>query len=263
VSKYLTISHIAFMDRLAMRSELFLGVAAAGVRLLVARILWQAVFAGKAELGGFDLPMMTSYYLIVSFIRQFDQSEGYVWEFASEIRNGTFGKYIVRPIDPLRHFLSVCAGRSSFQIILALIASLAWALPFLPLLAPLDPVGTLAALPVLLLGLVALGLVNYLTSLVAFVVQDITPYHMVKNSVIELFSGALIPVSFFPAWARAVLDATPFPALASLPAALMLGQNPQGYLQALAILALWVAGLYFACRFAYARLSLSYEEVGA
>jgi ABC-2 type transport system permease protein len=238
------------MDRLAMRSELFLGVAAAGVRLLVARILWQAVFAGKAELGGFDLPMMTSYYLIVSFIRQFDQSEGYVWEFASEIRNGTFGKYIVRPIDPLRHFL-------------ALIASLAWALLFLPLLAPLDPVGTLAALPVLLLGLVALGLVNYLTSLVAFVVQDITPYHMVKNSVIELFSGALIPVSFFPAWARAVLDATPFPALASLPAALMLGQNPQGYLQALAILALWVAGLYFACRFAYARLSLSYEEVGA
>lgn len=251
------------MDRLAMRSELFLGVAAAGVRLIVARILWLAVFAGKAELGGFDLPMMTSYYLIVSFIREFDQSEGYVWEFASEIRNGTFGKYIVRPVDPLRHFLSVCAGRSAFQMILAAAAALAWALPFLPLLAPLDPLGAIAAMPVLLLGLVALGLVNYLISLAAFVVQDITPYHMVKNSVIELFSGALVPVAFFPAWARSVLEATPFPALASLPASLMLGQSTEGYPRSLAILAIWVAGLFLACRLAYARLSLSYEEVGA
>jgi len=261
--KYLTISRIAFMDRLTMRSELFLGIATAGVRLVLARLLWQAVFAGKTELGGFDLPGMTTYYLIVSFIGQFDQSENYAWEFAAEIRNGTFGKYLTRPIDPLRHFLAVCSGRSAFQILMAVAAGLAWSLPFLPMLAPIDPLGVLLALPVLLLGLLALGLVNYLTAILAFVVQDITPWHMVKNSIIELFSGALIPVSMFPPWARTIIEATPFPALASLPAALMLGQDSGGYIRALAALIAWNAALAMACYAAYARLSRSYEEAGA
>jgi len=261
--KYLTVSRIAFMDRLAMRSELFFGIATAGVRLILARILWQAAFAGKAELGGFDLREMTTYYLIVSFIGQFDQSEGYAWEFAAEIRNGTFGKFLARPVDPLRHFLAACSGRSAFQILMACAAGLAWAIPFLPLLAPMDPVGVLLALPVLSLGLLGLGYVNYLTAIMAFVVQDITPWHMVKNNFIELFSGALIPVSMFPGWARAIIEATPFPALASLPASLMLGQNADGYLRSLATLIAWNAALAATCRISYARLSRSYEEAGA
>lgn len=263
MNKYLRISRIAFMDRLAMRSELFLGVAAAGVRLVLARLLWQAAFDGKAELGGYDLRGMTTYYLIASFLRQFDQSEGYAWEFAAEIRNGAFGKYLSRPVDPLRHFLAACSGRSAFQAILACAAGIAWALPFLPLLAPIDPLGAFMAIPVLLLGLLGLGFLNYLTAILAFVVQDITPWHMVKNSVIELLSGALIPVSLFPAWARRIIEATPFPALASLPAALMLGRGAEGYLRSLGILAAWNLALYAACRAAYARLSRTYEEAGA
>lgn len=246
-----------------MRHDLFLGVLLGGFRLLMARIIWQAVYAGRAEIGGMSLAQTTSFYLIVSFIRQIDQSEGYVWEFAAEIRNGSFGKYLVRPVDPLGYFLSVCSGRGLFHSAIAALAAGAWALPFLPALAPLSAVGALAALPVLLLGYLALALLNYLTALLAFAVQDILPYHMAKNALIELLSGALVPVAFFPGWARAALEATPFPAMASLPATLMLGLGSDGYGKAMGALLCWNAALLLSARLAYAKLSAAYEEAGA
>jgi ABC-2 type transport system permease protein len=260
---YLSVSRIAFMDRLSMRADVFLGVMMSGVRLAMARLLWQAVYAGRPELGGMSLPQMTSYYLIVSFLRAIDQSEPYVWEFSAEIRGGQFGKYLTRPIRPLPYFVSLCAGRGCFQALLAVAAAALWALPFAPLLAPLSPLGILASLPVVLLGLFCLACLNYLTALLAFAVQDILPYHMIKSALIELCSGALVPLAVMPPWARSILSATPFPALADLPASLMLGTGFGGYLPALGLLSTWALGLAMSCNAAYARLSGLYEEAGS
>jgi ABC-2 type transport system permease protein len=260
---YLSVSRIAFMDRLSMRADVFLAVMMSGVRLVMARLLWQAVYAGRAELGGMSLKQMTSYYLVVSFLRAFDQSEPYVWEFSAEIRGGLFGKYLARPVSPLRYFLAICAGRGCFQAMLAVAAALLWALPFSSMLSPLSPLGSLAALPVILLGLFCLACLNYLTALLAFAVQDILPYHMVKSALIELCSGALVPLAVMPAWARRILSATPFPALADLPASLMLGTGPGGWLPSLVLLSAWAIGLEMSCNAAYARLSRLYEEAGS
>jgi ABC-2 type transport system permease protein len=276
VSAYAAVARSSLADALAWRADAFLGLAMGVVRVALALLLWTAVFDGRAEVGGMSLRIMASYYLIAVFIFQFNQSGPVASSFATEIRTGLFSKYLARPVDPLAWFLAASAGRSAFQAAAAIGAGLASALLGAGLasallclaldssiLAPLDPLGLLAAIPVVLLGMLALALINFMTGILAFVFQDISSFQVGKDCVIEFLSGALIPVALLPARLRGILSATPFPALASLPADLMLGRGFGGYPGALACLLLWDFILYIAARALYARLSPRYEEMGS
>lgn len=264
---YAAVARASLADALAWRADAFLGLVMGIARVALALLLWTAVFDGRAEVGGMSLGMMASYYLVAIFVLQFNQSGAVATSLAAEIRSGLFAKYLARPVDPLAWFLAASAGRSLFQAAAAIVAALAAALACLALdssiLAPLDPLGLLAAAPVILLGMLALALVNFMTGILAFAFQDIGAFQVGKDCVVEFLSGALIPIALLPARFRAILMATPFPALASLPADLMLGRGFAGYPGALACLALWDLGLFLAARALYARLSPRYEEMGS
>jgi ABC-2 type transport system permease protein len=264
---YAAVARTSLADALAWRADAFLGLVMGVVRVALALLLWTAVFDGRTEVGGMSLRMMASYYLIAIFIFQFNQSSRVATELAAEIRTGGFGRYLARPVDPLAWFLAASAGRSAFQAAAAMVAAIAAALFCLAvdasILAPLDPLGFLAAIPVVLLGMLALALVNFMTGILAFVFQDIGSFQVGKDCVVEFLSGALIPIALLPAWARGALSLTPFPALASLPADLMLGRGFEAYPEALARLGIWNAILLLAARALYASLSPRYEEMGS
>ncbi len=131
-------------------------------------------------------------------------------------------------------------------------------------LAAPESVAALVAIPVVALGLLALSLLNFLTAMLAFVFQEITPFHLIKGELVAFFSGMLVPLAMMPVWARSVLRWTPFPALASLPASLWFGSaTALDILVSLAVLALWNAVLFGACRLTLRRLLTRYEEVGS
>jgi ABC-2 type transport system permease protein len=261
-AKYLAMSGIAFSERLAYPGETALTLASAGMRAFVAWLLWSAVLAGRPSAGGMDLAALVSYYLVASVVRTLDRSELYAWEFAAEIRSGNFSKYLARPVDPERCFLAVAAGRSAYQACVAAAIGALVAIPLGPSALP-DPLGLALALPIAFLGLAALALLNFMTALLAFAFQDITPFHMVKNELVDFLSGTLVPLAMMPPWAREALSWTPFPALASLPARLWAGQGIAEAPRALAVLAAWTVALAAASRLALGALSSRYEEAGS
>ena len=261
-TKYLPMAGISFSERLAYPGETVLALVSAGLRAFIAWLLWSAILAGRRAVGGMDLAALVSYYLVASVLPTLDRSEGYAWEFAAEIRSGNFSKYLARPVDPERCFLAVVAGRSAYQACVAAAAGALAALVLGPPALP-DPRGLAWALPILFLGLLALALLNFMTSLLAFAFQDITPFHMVKNELIDFLSGTVVPLAMMPAWARGALAWTPFPALASLPARLWAGEGVAEAPAALAILAAWVLALAAASRAALGKLAARYEEAGS
>jgi ABC-2 type transport system permease protein len=275
---YLAVARVSLADRIAWRGDVFFSVAMGAARVALALVLWSAVFAGRAEVGGMSLALVTGYYVIAVFVFQFDQSGAASRELAEEIRTGRFGKYLTKPVDPLSWFLASSAGRSAFQAAVALGAAALVALALglaggaaggavpggaVSLIAPISPLGILAALPPLASGLLSLALVNFMTGILAFRFQDVGAFQIAKDCLIEFISGAMIPLAMMPSWARGALGLTPFPALASLPADLALGRAPDSYAKALAILLAWNALLYLGARALYASLSERYEELGS
>jgi len=264
------VARTAFADRIAWKGDAFLGAFMSAVRVAFALVLWTAIFDGRAEVGGMSLPVMAGYYLIAIFAFRLDQSDPLGERLAEEIRAGKFGAYLARPVDPLAWFLSASVGRSAFQAAIAAIAArgLGMARAIMgtgasSLLAPIDPVGALAALPVLVSALLSFALLNFMIAMLALKFQDVTAFRMALGIAIEFFSGALIPIALMPAWARGALHLTPFPALASLPAELALGRGFESLPLALPVLAAWNLGLFIAARAMYASLSTRYEEFGS
>lgn len=260
--KYLVLASIAFSERLAYPGEALSILGAAGVRAFTAWLLWSVALGGRGTAAGMDRAGLVAYYLVASALRGLDRSEGHTWEFAGEIRSGNFAKYLARPLDPRGCFLAVSAGRSAFQALVLAAAGLAASLVLGPRALP-DPLGLLLLLPVLLLGLLCLALLNYLTALLAFAFQDIAPFHMVKNQLVDFLSGILVPLALFPPLARAALAWTPFPALASLPARLWAGEGAAEVPRSLAVLALWALLLLALSGRAGERLAARYEEAGS
>jgi ABC-2 type transport system permease protein len=206
---------------------------------------------------------MVGYYVYVAFFSQLDQSQGLVWEFAGDIRNGNFSKFLARPLDPLAYFLAVCLGRSTVKAGVLLIASPLWGIPFSGMIRLPSLTGMLFSLPLLFLGLVSLALINYLTALLAFKFQDVGPFHMIKNNLLDFLSGALIPLSVLPPVFAGILRFTPFPAINSLPALLWLGREETGLPRMYLVSLAWAVALYALSRLAYRRLVAAHEEVGA
>jgi len=256
----------AFSDRMAYASDALLSLISVCAKVFIARILMGALYAGKTEIGGMTLSMVVTYYILVSALYTLDQSEAYTWEFAAEIRGGLFGKYLARPVDPLVWYLSVSGGRSLFRLLMILSAAgilfLFQACSGISLMRPPAPQAVFM-LPVFFLALLFLALLNYCTSLLAFVFQDITPFHMVKTELSTFLSGAMIPLAFMPDWARRIVYLTPFPALASLPAELWLGTGGERVPGTILILLLWCLALAACARIMLSALRDRYEEVGA
>jgi ABC-2 type transport system permease protein len=268
LAKYLAVSRNALADALAWRAELGLGLVATVGKLLIALALWSAILDGRPEVGGMGLAAMASYYLVAVFVAQLDRSSAMVDVFAQEIRSGSFCKYLARPVDPLAWFLSASLGKSAFQACLTAAATAACGLALSGLIAPPDPLGLAAAAAVVILGLLALALLNFMTGILAFAFMDIGAFNIGKSCVIEFLSGALVPLALLPGWARRALELTPFPALASLPAQLILGSARGGVglevlPAALLRLALWDIMLIIAARASFKALSGRYEEAGS
>jgi len=267
---YAAVVRTAFADRVAWRADAFFGAFMALARIAFAFVLWSAIFDGRAEVGGLSLPVVTSYYLVAVFVYQIDQSGSSAEMLAAEIRAGRFGAYLARPVDPLAWFLAASAGRSAFQATIVAFAAALAALAFSllgpgasSLLEPLDPAGILAALPVLISGLFSLGLIKFMTAILAFKFQDIGAFQIAQNCLVEFLSGALIPLALMPGAIRAALEMTPFPALASLPAELALGRGLESLPGTAMVLVGWNVALYAAARAMYASLSTRYEEFGS
>lgn len=140
MKKYLEIGRISMKTQLAYRFDVYVGALMPFIRVFLAYALWQVLFQGKREIGGFSFGMMLTYYIIGAFIQRLDQSNNMVWDTAGEIREGKFSKYMVRPVSPLGHFLSVSFAKTLYILAVTLLTVVVLALLFGDLFVlPLKP----------------------------------------------------------------------------------------------------------------------------
>src|SRR5690554_5327673 len=65
--------------------------------------------------------------------------------------------------------------------------------------------------------------INILTGLSAFFLENNEGLMRLKRVAIDLFSGLVIPLSFFPGWAEQILQFLPFQAITYLPGSVFTG----------------------------------------
>ena len=86
---------------------------------------------------------------------------------------------------------------------------------------PASPAAALLFLPSVALGFVIKFLVSFLAALLCFWGVGLI---WAQTAVVNLFSGALVPLAFFPNWLRAFAAWAPFQGIIATPLAIYQGQ---------------------------------------
>lgn len=211
-----------------------------------------AVFEQRSEIGGYDAAATLTY----TWLTQALIATVFMWgwlDLALRIRSGDVVTDLVRPIHPLRAALATDLGRSVYHALFRGIPVLLVGAFIFDLVAPADPIVWLAFLVSAVLATVASFAFRFLYNIPAFWLMDFRGVAVLAMIVMNLFSGFVIPIPFFPDWLAAIAYATPFPAMVQIPIDIFVGvvRGPQ-IAAALAVQAAWAAGLLLLCRSGFA-----------
>jgi ABC-2 type transport system permease protein len=226
---------------IAYRAAFFMSFASSVFTLFALLYLFRNVFHGQSQLYGYTWADMRT-YLALAFVLNAEYRMGF------RIREGEVALDLTKPID--------YQGARFAESLGATVAELASALVVATLVLVLFHGGTpphpqaLALFALSFLLVVPLKfVVIYVTSLLAFWTHQFAGVWWTRQAVTNLFSGAMVPLVFFPGWLGTLAGYLPFRGIVYTPASIFLGKTTgTDALFWIAIQGAWLVGLWLLCR---------------
>lgn len=182
------------------------------------------VFAGSAQVAGYN-PSTTVTFV---WIGQALIAVVLLWansDFGERVRSGDIAVDLLRPVDLQAALLAEDLGRASFALLTRFAVPLLVGLAFFDLTLPSSALRwTAFGLSVLLAILVSFA-IRFLLNLVAFWLLDWRGLLSLHAVIGGMLSGLVIPIAFFPDWARVAIWSTPFPAILQAPIDIAIGRG--------------------------------------
>lgn len=231
---------------LEYRVNVLLGMVTTLVQLVALLAVWRVLLAG-APVQGFTWPQMQA-YLLVAFASGTLISINGDFRMAFRIRSGVVALDLVKPVDYQRSRFAEALGGLWLEVLIILVVFAGAAAFMGGLTVPAGPAIVLFAISMLLLVPLKF-LIVYVTTLACFWTQSYMGVQWARIAVVNLLSGALIPLAYLPGWLGTIAQWSPFAGLTSTPALIYIGRVSFGDgLVLVAVQLGWVIVMWFGAR---------------
>lgn len=214
--------------------------------VMITYYLWRAIYASSPEpvIGGFTFTEMTAYVIVSFFTTSMINAVG-INSMAYSIQDGSIAIGLVRPVSFQGIHLAEAVGN---LFVNAVINSIPFMILFTLggwLVAP-KPVNLAAYVISVFLSFMILFYFSFCFAMLAFYTTYFFGINMAKEVIMKLCSGALIPLSFFPADIERLFSFLPFSSMNYTPAMIYLGKLEGAELgKAVGLQLFWVVVLIF------------------
>ncbi|MBL7662607.1 ABC-2 family transporter protein [bacterium] len=250
VAAYGSFIKVAFLNMLSYRMRYFTGVVTYLLFVSVHYYIWKAVYAGSGSpqgvLQGYTFVEMGTYIAIAWIARSlyFSNVDEQIEDL---VTTGQIGVYLTRPVHFQSMMLVQAFGETLFRLCFFTAPILTVLLLVFPILPPASGVAFFGFILATLGSFIIFAQFNFLVGLLAFFFKSIEGVIRAKYYLIQLFSGLLIPITFFPSWLGLIAKALPFQAITYVPLQIYLGKaQGLGILGQLGFQWLWILILYLA-----------------
>ncbi|SDY34669.1 ABC-2 type transport system permease protein [Evansella caseinilytica] len=213
---YLEMIRIRFLMMLAYRTNYYSGILIYSINIGAYYFLWQAIYGAQESIQGMDAAQMTTYVAVAWMARAF-YFNNIDREIAQEIQEGKVAVEMIRPY----HYLGVKTmqglGEGLFRLLF-------FSLPGMVVIWLAFPITFSDNFAVwgfffisILFSFIVNTQINLLTGMATFFLLYNTGLIRGKRVVIDLFSGLLLPISFYPLWAQEIMQFLPFQAISYIP----------------------------------------------
>lgn len=219
---YAELIRIRFLTMLAYRVNYYSGIIIYGINIGAYYFLWGAIYGGQQQLAGLSVEQMTAYVAISWMSRAFYFNNIDI-EIAQEVRDGKVAIEMIRPYNYLSVKTAQALGEGIFRLLFFAGPGIFLVSLFIPFHFPstLDAWGFY--LCSLLFAFVINTEINLLTGLFSFFLFRNDGMMRAKRVVVDLLSGLILPISFFPGWAQSIMTYLPFQAINYYPSLIFTG----------------------------------------
>jgi len=192
------------------------------VQIFVFYYIWMAVYGGHALLNGVNKEQMVM-YIILSRILYTQVTWNFIYVIAEKIKTGEIAMDLLRPIDfQLYMYTGRFGDILAFGVMNALPSLLISGL-FLGFYFPHNPISYLYFFLSLVMAITISFFVEFWIGLLTFYTTNSWGLSTFQEALVSFFSGALVPLAFFPIWLRHIVDILPFKDMIYTPIAIYLG----------------------------------------
>lgn len=239
-SPYLEMIRIRFLMMLAYRTNYYSGILIYSINIGAYYFLWTAIYGEQESIQGLSVLQMTTYVAVAWMARAF-YFNNIDREIALEIKEGKVAIEMIRPYNYLFMKVMQGLGEGIFRLLF-------FSVPGMFIILLIFPLQFSAQLSVWLLFAVSIIFsfiintqINLLTGTLAFFLFNNEGLIRAKRVVIDLFSGLILPISFYPIWAQSIMDYLPFQAISYIPSMIFTeGFTGSAVSEALLFQVMWV-----------------------
>ena len=245
---YLELGRRAFRQQFAYQAATLAGLFTNAVFGVLLASVYRGLFDSRppgASVQGFDVAQTITYVWIGQALIMPVYLWGW-WEIVLTIRTGAVVTDLLKPTDFFAYWLSRDLGRACAHVLLRTVPTLLIGALLYELVVPPTAGRWLAFAASVPLAVTVSFCVRFMMNLWGFWVLDHRGIAGIASVTIAVFSGHLLPLSWYPEPIDDVLNALPFRAIVMLPAEIFLGQV--GILQGLGLQLLWVVVMVGAAR---------------
>jgi ABC-2 type transport system permease protein len=248
---YLAIARGSFMIGVVYRFGFIFTILGNVIYLGVAYYLWNSIYQGADTLRGLTFNQTFLYVGLGSAI--FILLKTYTdWFMNFEIREGIIAMYLIKPIDLGLYMLFTSLGGMIMNITAITIPTVLMMTLVFKVQFVFGPGLLLFPISLFLAFLVSF-FIDYFIGLLGFYSESIWGMSTTKEIIVTAFSGALVPLQFFPDAIEKVLMWLPFQAIYHTPLMMITkpDQSWDTYLPMLSVQLMWVLVLFMATRLFY------------
>lgn len=242
---YVEFSRVGFVNILAFRLRYFTGIITYFLNVTVYYFIWTAVFRSSSSLAGYTLAQMIAYVSVGWIIRSFywntiDQ------EMAYEVIEGKIAMDFIKPVSIQWMWISRAMGESAFRLVLLTLPTAVILALIFPIQGPASRENFLLFIAAVAGSFFLMAAINFMIGTCAIPLKSILALIRAKYWLIELLSGLLIPIAFFPQKLQRLMAWLPFEHIANTPLQIYLGKLDRAQAwRALGTQWLWVVALLF------------------
>lgn len=237
-----------FRENIRYRLAMFASVVANVVfGIIRASLLFATIQASGADVAGYDLAAAATYVWVgQGLIGPIDIWGNSSAKTADKIRSGALAVDLLRPVNPLYSWWAADLGRMISQIPTRLVTMLVLGAVITGIRLPHSPLIWLSFTASLILATTVTYLFFHCVVLGGLWWVETRGQRTFASVLVNLLSGFLIPVQWFPEWLAAIARWSPFPSMMQSPIDLLTGLADGRIMATLATQLVWallLAGL--------------------
>lgn len=254
IGKYIEVGKMEFKVGLAYIAQSYAGILVGLLQIAIFYYIWKTIYKTNTMLGGISYKQMITYVVVSRII-----FAAFQWSIstlmAGMIIQGEIGVQLARPLDFQSMILAGSVGGSVFNtLIFNGIPMFLVSAIFLKILIPHSVVTWLLFFLSLVLAIITSFLADFILGTFTLWTENGWALQIIREALLNFFSGALIPIALFPGWLKAVANILPFKAMVSIPVNVFVGTiNMQDALSAIGLQIVWIAVLLVISRLFWAK----------